>query len=102
MGLDIKYADNAPLFSVELPSEMKQWISVVIDTLNYDLELLYNVFRQGFLFPPATQAEIVALVGDVNNPVADGTAWYCTDSSPPNVVLKINGTLVQLNTSAFP
>lgn len=102
MSLDIKSLDNAPLFSVEWPPEMEQWISVLLDTLNYNFELLYNIFNPGFLFPPKTEAEIIALVSDPDVPVADGTAWYCTDSSPPNVVLKINGSLVQLNTSAFP
>lgn len=88
--------DNAPLFSVEFSADFEQWLSVTIDILNQFFIDLEN----GISFPHKTQAEIIALGALTDTP--NGTGWYCTDSSPPNIVFKINGSLVQLNTSAFP
>ena len=65
-----------------------------------DLKLINEVLvsANGFELPQLTQAQIVALGPNAPN----GTMWYCTDSTPPNVVVKINGSLVQLSTVAFP
>lgn len=88
--------DIPPLYSVEWPPEMEQWLSLITSDLNQFFVGLEN----GFTFPHKTQAEILELAAEPAT--ADGTGWYCTDSSPPNIVFKIDGSLVQLNTSAFP
>ena len=88
--------DPAPLYSVDWASEMEQWISLLISDLNE----FFVTLERGITFPHKTQAELTD--ADFLQAAPNGTGWYCTDSSPPNIVFKINGSLVQLNTSAFP
>jgi len=102
MAVEYTKIDIFPLFAVEWPFPVEQWFSLLVDIINQDLLDLEAQWNNGIEFPHKTTAEITALATDPNNPAPNGTGWYCTDSSPPNIVFKINGSLVQLNTSPFP
>lgn len=90
--------DTAPLQSTDFNFEFYSWISALVDTLNETFTELEGLFNNGIIFPSYTTAQITALAATA----VDGTAWYCIDGTPPNVVLKINGSLVQLSTTPFP
>lgn len=81
----------------------KAWVANTIDTLN---EVIIDVQNQlnGLSFPvmppTVTQAELLATYANFR----DSAIWYVADSSIPfyGLVAKINGSLVSLNTTAFP
>lgn len=100
MTVEYTKIDTFPLFAIEMPFPVVQWFSVIVDTLNQNLQDLEVQWNNGIEFPQKTQAELTDV--DFFNAAVNGTGWYCTDSSPPNIVFKINGSLVQLNTSPFP
>lgn len=69
---------------------------------------LNNILRNGlsdngWTLPQVTQAqltEIQAFTGvDV---MPDGTMWVCVDVSPQQLIVKLDGTLHQITTTAFP
>lgn len=51
--------------------------------------------NDGWTLPQHTQAEIIALAPDM----PDGTLWYATDNE---LVVKINGALRKVTTTAYP
>jgi len=97
MAMQLDKLDPVPFVGDEVPRFFFMWLTVVIDTLNNALIDLEN-FVNLPVIPSYTQAEIVAAGPDAE----DGTMWYASDSVPPNVVIKIDGSLRQLTTAAFP
>jgi hypothetical protein len=69
---------------------------------------LNNILRNGlsdngWTLPQVTQAqlnEIQAFTGTEAMP--DGTMWVCTDVSPMQLIVKLDGTLHQVTTTPFP
>ena len=101
MTVSLERIDSAPHIEAEDLSYFIMWLSVFIDTLNEDLNRIeesLNRYDLGLIAPSFTTAEITTLSVDA----ADGSIWYASDAAPPNVVLKINGSLVQLTTAPFP
>ena len=93
--------DAVPLEDDSFSVSFNSWTMVLVDTINESLTTIQNNlngFSDGLVAPSKTQAEIVALGPDA----ANGTIWYCTDSVPPAMVAKVDGSLVQFTTSAFP
>lgn len=93
--------DTAPVQSLNFEPMFEQWLMILVDTLNEvfrTTEAIFNGDNDGFHLPQKTTIEINTLEPDAE----DGTMWYCTDSTPPNIVAKINGSLRQLDHSVFP
>lgn len=90
--------DSVPIFDLDLGRLFEQWLTVLVNTINEDLDRIQENLRAFNQAPQLTSAEIIALAPDV----PDGTFWYATDGVPPNVVIKINGVLVKLTTTPFP
>lgn len=82
---------------------------------NYNEELnevlRQNLSDNGLVLPSITDQDLT--VTPVQNPntlaattladlMPNGTAWYVTDAVPPCVVIKIDGALEKLTTSAYP
>jgi hypothetical protein len=91
----------APIEADNFSFDFISWISTFVDTMNSildDIQISLNSNDDGIIVPQFTTAEIITLSATAD----DGTLWYCTDSSPPNFVGKINGALRQFTTSAFP
>lgn len=101
MSIFLDRIDSAPVFAGELPDDFVFWLSVFIDSINQTIESIENQFNgidDGLILPQKLTADIITLA--LTAP--DGTMWYATDGTPPNVVVKINGALRQLTTTAFP
>lgn len=76
-------------------------MQLYMDTLNQFLQT--SLSDNGWTFPQVTASElteIAALTGA--REVPDGATWYVTDASPPGLVVKENGTLKRITTSAYP
>lgn len=101
MTVILERIDSAPPIEPNNLEYFIYWLGVFVDVLNEDLRLIeesLNAFESGIVIPSFTSAEITTLSATADN----GTMWYATDAVPPNVVLKINGALVQLTTAPFP
>ena len=101
MAVYLDRIDAAPPIDVEGLDYFIFWLAIFIDSLNeslQDIESKLNSNDDGLIIPSFTSAEILTLSVNAEN----GTAWYAVDATPPNVVLKINGALVQLTTAPFP
>lgn len=85
------------LTNSKFDAEFNSWLSVFIDTMNETLLTIETQLNQTSA-PPFTTAQIITMSSSAPN----GTFWYATDATPPNVVIKINGSLVQLQTTPFP
>lgn len=100
MTIFLNKLDPAPLQSEQFSFYFEIWLSNTVSQLNEALEQIQVDLNaaSGFELPVLTEAEIVALSPGAE----DGTMWYCSNSSPPNVVVKINGALRQMTNTAFP
>lgn len=101
MSIFLDRFNVAPLYSDEFSDGFAAWLAILTNQLNdlvAELQDQLNGISDGLILPPKTQAEILVLGIDAE----EGTAWYAVDAVPPNVVIKINGALRQLDTSAFP
>lgn len=99
MSVFLERIDSLPFSEDEFTFEVEQWLTALVDTLNAVIEEIegnLNANENGLELPVFTQAEIIGLAATAQ----DGTMWYCSDN--PQVVVKINGALRQLDTSAFP
>lgn len=93
--------NSAPLLDDDFTFEFISFISNLVDTINEDLERIQTALNanvNGLKLPQFTQAQIIAMSATADN----FTMWGCTDHVPPCIVAKVNGVLVQVNTSAFP
>jgi hypothetical protein len=73
---------------------------------------LNNVLRNGlsdngWTLPTVTQAELAVIIAlPVDQQMPDGTIWYVSQSAPltpyHEVVVKINGVLRKVTTTAYP
>jgi hypothetical protein len=98
----LQRVDGCPLQEDPLSFPLKSWLSLIPSSLNTSLaeiEKQLNLLSQfGLTIPSFTTAQITVLATGAPN----GTLWYATDGTPPNVVVKINGALRQITTTAFP
>lgn len=103
-NLILQYIDGAPIQGNEdkLTFELTRWLTTLSDTLNTTIQEVQDAINAvslyGLTAPSFTTAQITALAVSAPN----GTMWYSIDHVPPVLVGKINGALVQLNTSPFP
>jgi len=98
MDVFLNRIDAAPLYAEEFSFDFESWVSNFVDGLNFTLSEIQDEINSKNQLPQLTQAAIVAL-----GPTAvDGEMWYCTNSVPPNVVIKIDGALRQVTHTAFP
>ncbi|MBP6919295.1 MAG: hypothetical protein KBB94_10325 [Legionellaceae bacterium] len=100
MAIFLDRIDSAPVFGKELPDDFVFWITVFIDSINQtieEIESILNGNNDGIIAPQKTAAEIAALAVDA----PDGTIWYASDGTQ-NLVIKINGALRQVTTTAYP
>lgn len=101
MTVALERIDSAPPIDQNNLDFFILWLGVFVDVINENLskiEQSLNNFDSGIVIPSFTSAEITTLSATA----ANGTMWYATDGAPPNVVIKINGSLVQLTTAPFP
>lgn len=100
--LHLTKIDSCPLQEDQLSFALKSWMSVLTDTLNSTISsietALNGLSQYGLTVPSLTTSEI----NDISSSAPNGTLWYCTDSSPPVIVAKVNDVLVSLDTSPFP
>lgn len=101
MAINLERIDSAPQIDVNNLDYFVFWLTVFVDSINETLTKIedgLNISDNGISIPQFTTAEITAFSATAS----DGTMWYASDSIPPNVVIKINGALVQLTTAPFP
>lgn len=99
MSIFLDRIDSVPLEDDNFSQDYTSWVSVFVDTYNETIEDVQELFNN-LQAQPLTQAELTD--PDFITSAENGMMWYCTDSSPPNIVLKINNALVQLVTAPFP
>ena len=83
--------DSAPINNDEFSFDFNSWVSVMIDTLNEDIQLIQNTLNginDGLIAPSFTTAQIAALALTAVN----GTMWY--DINTNQLKAKINGVVV--------
>lgn len=93
LALMLPRIDACPVQEDDLTRELKMWLSVLVDTINSDLEIIetdLNSFAspRGLTAPSHTTVEITALAMDAPN----GSFWYDTDTN--NIKAKSNGVVV--------
>lgn len=89
--------DAVPLAADPFSDEYKAWVTVLVDSLNSVIEAVEQSLNV-LTVPSHTTAEIVSLSSSTPN----GTLFYATDGTPPNLVALIDGSLVQFTTTPFP
>jgi len=95
MSLFLQRIDAAPLNDSDLSAEFRQWISVLIDTLNEIIPTVQDSFN--FLTAPSyTAAEIAAMSANLDNGV------FLYDTTNNEYVGKQSGVLVKFTTTAYP
>lgn len=87
--------NSAPLHSDKLSTEMAQWLSNLVDNLNYNLYLLQNFVNQ-----PQAASLTSAQIATVSTDWPDGVLFYDTDLNL--YVGKQAGVLVKFTTAAYP
>lgn len=55
----------------------------------------------GLALPAVTSAQLT-IINALVPPPENGTVWYVSDAVPPAVVIKINGALAKVTTTAYP
>lgn len=97
MAVFLDRIDAVPLAADPFSDEYKAWVTVLVDSLNS----VFNIVEQSIntlVVPSLTSAQIIT----ASATAVDGTVWYATDGTPPNLVALINGSLVQFTTTPFP
>ena len=95
MSLFLQRIDSAPLNDSDLSPEFRQWIAVLIDTLNEIIPTVQDSFN--FLTAPSyTASEIAAMSTDLENGV------FLYDTTNNVYVGKQSGVLVKFTTTAYP
>ncbi len=101
MAVFLDRVDAVALAHDEFSFEFNSWVANLIDSLNETISTVennLNGIRNGLIAPSKTVAQITTLATDA----VDGTVWYASDHIPPVFVGKVNGSLVQFTTAAFP
>lgn len=60
--------------------------------------MLLALSNDGWTVPQVTNAQLLAIEPSMPN----GTLWYVTDAVPPTPVMKLNGALFKLSSTAYP
>ena len=89
MAIVLDRIDSVPLSSDELSTELKAWLTVLVDSLNTIVQVTENGFNN-LAAPQYTTLQIAALLADAPN----GSIYYDTDLN--QLQAKVNGVLVVL------
>lgn len=73
-------------------ADQQAYDSLLNDTLQDGLS------DDGWTLPQVTHTQVTNLA----SLMPDGTMWYVTDASPPQMVVKIDGSLRKVTTTAYP
>lgn len=97
MALFLDRIDSAPIMNSDFDAQFLQWIWVLVDSLNENINDIQNAFNL-LTAMNYTAAEIVAMnaAGDLGN----GILLYDTTNNV--YVGKQNGSLVKFTTTAYP
>lgn len=100
---------------MNLPTYLRSNDEEKLEQENYNEELnetlRFNLSDNGYVLPSITNDNLtVTLVQNPNtlasttiaNLMPNGTIWYVTDATPPVVVVKLNGALAKITTTAYP
>lgn len=97
MAMFLDRIDSAPIASSNLDMQLMQWVAVLVDSLNENINDIQNAFNllmaQSYT---ATQIADMESAGDLS----DGVVLY--DTTNHEYVGKQNGALVKFTTSAYP
>lgn len=97
MPMFLDRIDSAPIADSDMDFQFRQWIWVLVDTLNEDINDIEDALN--FLTAPNyTAAQIAAL--DTAGSFGDGILLYDTTNNV--YVGKISGALVKFTTAAYP
>lgn len=97
MALFLDRIDSAPIMNVDFDPQFLQWLWVLVDNLNEDINDIQNAFN--FLTATNyTDVEIAAM--DAAGQLGNGILMY--DTTNHVYVGKQNGALVQFTTTAYP
>lgn len=97
MTIFLDRIDAAPIINSDFDMQFLQWLWVLVDSLNENINDIQNAFN--FLTAPNyTAAEIVTLEAD--GLLGDGIFLYDTTNNV--YVGKQSGSLVQFTTAAYP
>lgn len=99
--------DAAPLDDDEFSFTFNSWVSNLVDTLNYSIETIegnFNGISPALVAPTLTTAQLAAITTAPGITVfpPNGSIWYISDHSPPCLAAYVNGTVVQISTTAYP
>lgn len=100
---------------MNIPTYLKNHFDANSTQENYNEELnevlRQNLSNNGWVLPSISNQDLtVTLIQNPNtllnttveNLMPNGTAWYVNDATPPCVVIKIDGALEKIITSAYP
>ncbi len=87
--------DSAPIHSDDLSVELTQWLTALVDNLNYTISLLQNFINQ-----PSAASLTSAQITSVSASWPNGVLFYDTDLNV--YVGKQAGSLVKFTTAAYP
>jgi len=90
--------DSAPISNSSFPFDFNQWLAVLVDTLNEDIEDIQNALRI-IAVGQYTSAEITAL-NALTPSLPNGVLLY--DTTLDVYVGKEGGSLVKFTTTAYP
>lgn len=97
MALFLERIDSIPALYSDFDMQILQWLWVLVDTLNTDLDLLQNSFN--LLQAPSYSAADIALLNG-SGALVNGVVLYDTTNNV--YVGKQNGSLVKFTTSSYP
>ena len=97
MALFLDRIDSAPIINSNFDTQFLQWLWVLVDSLNENLNDIQNAFNL-LTAPNYTAAEIAAMnvAGDLGNGI------FLYDTTNNVYVGRENGVLVKFTTAAYP
>ncbi len=97
MALFLDRIDSAPIINVDFDPQFLQWLWVLVDVLNEDIEDIQDGFN--FLTAPNYSAAQISAM-NAEGLLSNGVMVYDTDNHV--YVGKQNGALVKFTTTAYP
>ncbi len=97
MAINLGKIDSAPIAYSEFDYQFLQWLWVLVDTLNENIDIIQNSFDI-FSAPTYTATQIANL--NTAGSLTDGIILY--DTTNNEYVGRISGTLVKFTTGAYP
>jgi hypothetical protein len=89
--------DSVPALNADLDMQLMQWLAVLVDSLNEDINKIQNSFNL-LTAQSYTSAQITTMQGAGN--LVDGVLIY--DSTLNLYVGRISGSLVKFTTTPYP